>query len=191
MTIARRQKICLESTPYYLCTNHCVRRTYLSGDDPLTKKNFDHRRNWIKELLWKLEQAFCISVITYTIGRDHYHVVVKIDTDQATKLSDLEVIDRWGQIYSIPSAATYYKAGYNLTEAQSQKLMTDITHWRLQLTSLSRFIGHLNEKLARQANKEDKRTGRFWKSRFECEAVDDLSGLLGGRNDLETNLSRV
>jgi len=47
MTTPRAYKIDLESTPYYHCIARCVRRSYLCGEDAVTGKNFNHRKNWL------------------------------------------------------------------------------------------------------------------------------------------------
>lgn len=178
MTIARNQQICLDSTPYYHCYNRCVRRAYLRGKDPLTQKDYDHRQEWIKEILLKLTDSFCIEVTAYSVMPKQYDVVVKIAPDQASTLTDFDVIDRRSQIYTISSSAHYFRQGYTLTDLQSQTLKADLTHWRAQLVNLSRFMGYLNEKIARQANKEDDLTGRFWESRFSSRAIFELDAFL-------------
>jgi hypothetical protein len=48
-----------------------------------------------------------------------------------------------------------------------------IAELRRRLSSLSWFMGRLNESIARAANKEDKVKGRFWESRFKCQALLD------------------
>jgi len=63
MTIARRNTIDLESTPYYHIVSRCVRRSLLCGEDPFTGKNFDHRKQWL------VDRIMCIGgqIFTFTI----------------------------------------------------------------------------------------------------------------------------
>lgn len=48
---------------------------------------------------------------------------------------------------------------------------------RRRLSSLSWFMGRLNEFIARAANKEDGVKGRFWESRFKCLALLDEAAI--------------
>jgi len=47
MPLPRSQQISLEQTPVYHVISRCVRRQYLCGDDPLTGRDFSHRRDAI------------------------------------------------------------------------------------------------------------------------------------------------
>jgi hypothetical protein len=52
-----------------------------------------------------------------------------------------------------------------------------IAKLRQRLSSLSWFMGRLNEFIARAANKEDGVKGRFWEARFKCQALLDEAAI--------------
>jgi hypothetical protein len=52
-----------------------------------------------------------------------------------------------------------------------------IAELRRHLSSLSWFMGRLNEFIARAANKEDRVEGRFGESRFKCQALLDEAAI--------------
>ena len=43
-----------------------VRRCYLLGDDHLTQKNFDHRKNWFEDKLKQLASNFGIDLLAFS-----------------------------------------------------------------------------------------------------------------------------
>ena len=178
MTIARRKHLRLDITPYYHCVTRCVRRAFICGRDQFTGRNFSHRRDWIEKHLFILSEAFCIDIAGYAILSNHYHVVLHVDQQRADNLTDHEVIARWHKLYKGPEIIRRYLSEEALTESEFETVRGTINQWREQLTNISRFMGHLNESIARRANKEDQCKGRFWESRFKLQAILDLKGLL-------------
>ena len=71
--------------PNSVCIVHlvqrCIRRAYLAGLDPLTGKNFEHRREWIRCRMERLASVFGIDVLTYAILSNHMHVVIRTRPD--------------------------------------------------------------------------------------------------------------
>ena len=178
MAIARRQLINIESTPYYHCTSRCVRRAFLCGQDHYTGHSYEHRRDWVESLLLKLGAAFCIDIVAYAVMSNHYHVILKVDTQRAASLTDNDIIDRWAMIYNPDGLMRAYRDGASLTDDERRDIKETLTGWRLTLCNISRFMGYVNERIARQANREDHCTGRFWEGRFHSQALLDEPALL-------------
>ncbi len=178
MPIARQQLINVESTPFYHCTSRCVRRAFLCGQDDYTGQSYEHRREWVESLLLKLGSAFCIDIVAYAVMSNHYHVILRIDLDLANSLTDTEVIERWGKIYNTDNLMNVYRAGGSVSEDAQRWVEDTLTYWRTTLSSISRFMGYLNERIAREANAEDNCTGRFWEGRFHSQALLDEAALL-------------
>ncbi len=47
------------------CIQRCVRRAYLAGDDAVTGKSFEYRREWIRRRLELLAAVFGVDVLSY------------------------------------------------------------------------------------------------------------------------------
>ncbi|WP_257288166.1 hypothetical protein [Endozoicomonas sp. SESOKO2] len=56
-----------------------MRRTYLCGEDHLTGKNYEHRRQWVVDKLRELVSIFSIEVCNYAVMSNHYQVVLHIN----------------------------------------------------------------------------------------------------------------
>ena len=80
------------------CVNRCVRRGYLCGQDPVSGRNFEHRRGWIRARLEFLAGAMAIEVLGYAVMSNHFHVILRNRPDIVEELSDREVALRWWQL---------------------------------------------------------------------------------------------
>jgi len=178
MAQARSTQVSLEDTPYYHCTCRCVRRAFLWGTDHLTAKDYSHRKQWVIDRLATLTQVFAIEVCAYAVMSNHYHVVVKINREQALQWNDTDVIHRWQQLFGTPVLVQQYMRGQLTSQAAKEQAQATIEKWRRRLYDLSWFMRCFNEHLARRANKEDQCRGRFWEGRFSSQALLDEAGLL-------------
>ncbi len=178
MPQARKTQIAIESTPYYHCTSRCVRRAFLCGQDASSGQDYEHRRGWIEERILKLATIFSIDVAAYAVLSNHYHVVLHIDRDQARHWSDKEICRRWLKLFSGQALASRFVKGEGLDSAEQQRLSELILIWQQRLMDISWFMRCLNEYIAREANKEDEVTGRFWEGRFKSQALLDEKALI-------------
>jgi len=162
----------------YHCFSRCVRRAFLCGFDPVTHRDFSHRKAWLVDRLRFLAAVFAIEVCAYAIMETHYHTILRIRPDIAAKWSDREVASRWLTLFPRHRDA---KGVPVLPTEEEIRALTDcperIAQLRKRLCSLSWFMGRLNESIARTANKEDEVKGRFWESRFKCQALLDEAAI--------------
>lgn len=178
MAIARRQLIDAETTPYYHIMSRCVRRAFLCGEDQLTGRDFSHRRQWIEDKLFELIEIFAIDVAAYAVMSNHYHLVLRIDSDLAKSWSMDEVFKQYANLHACTSVVERYQNGADLTPAEIVLVNEFAKEYRERLSSISWFMKVLNQHIARLANKEDNCTGKFWESRFKSQALLDEAALL-------------
>jgi len=162
----------------YHCFNRCVRRAFLYGYDAITQRDFSHRKVWLVDRLRQLAALFAIDVCAYAVLENHYHTILRTRPDIVAHWSDHDVATRWVTLF--PQRCGSKKSPVPTIEQQIRAL-TDcperIAVLRKRLCSLSWFMGRLNEFIARAANKEDDVKGRFWESRFKCQALLDEAAI--------------
>lgn len=140
--------------------------------------DFEHRRQWIVDRMKFLSSVFAIDLCAYAVMSNHYHIVIRIDAEQAKLWSDEEVARRWMQIFSGSLLMHQFLAKANLTGSELKHVATLLKKWRERLIDLSWYMRCLNEPIARMANSEDHCTGRFWEGRFKSQALLDTRAVL-------------
>ena len=162
----------------YHAWSRCVQRAFLCGIDPVTKKNYDHRRAWIEGLIEYQASIFAVDVGNYNILSNHHHLLVRTRPDISLTWSDEEVAWRW--------KAAWPKWTGDHWEAQPQdedirRLLAEpkrLAAARRNLASLSWFMARVKEPIAKQANAEMERTGHFFEQRFKCRRLEDPPAVL-------------
>ncbi|AGH43478.1 hypothetical protein [Paraglaciecola psychrophila] len=174
----RKNQISLIDTPYYHCVSRCVRRSFLCGTDKFTRQSYEHRRGWVEERLLFLSSVFAIDICAYAVMSNHTHVVLYVDKNMAESWSMKEIIRRWHQLYQGTLLSQKYQRGDALSKGELITLEETVTIYRQRLYDISWLMRNLNEHIAREANKEDGCTGRFWEGRFKSQALLDESAVL-------------
>lgn len=178
MPLPREQLVSLSDTPYYHVVSRCVRRTFLCGVDDKSGQSFEHRRHWIEGRIRVLSSIFTIDIRAYEVMSNHYHIVFKLNPDEARHWSMDEVFNLWCALYKGPLLVRKYLDGEDLSQAEKTTVQRFEALYRQRLTDLSWFMKCLNEPIAKQANKEDDCTGHFWESRFKSQALLTEEALL-------------
>ncbi|USD68253.1 transposase [Vibrio sp. SCSIO 43136] len=191
MTTARKQLVSIDATPYYHCVSRCVRRSFLCGVDELTNKSYEHRREWIEAKIHALTHTYCIDVCAYAVMSNHFHLVLHISQGDAQKLSQGEVVERWGLTHKLPALIKRFQQGQLSNPIEEQKCSEIIEVWRKRLWSISWFMKELNYDIACKANQEDNCTGHFWESRFKSQALLDEKALAAAMAYVDLNPVRA
>ena len=160
------------------CVNRCVRRAFLCGDDPLTGRNLDHRKVWIRDRLAFLAGIFSIDVLSYSVLSDQLTLTLRSRPDIAGQWDDLDVAKRWWRLF--PQRRLKDGSPDQPTDLELRVLVARVTELRPRLSSISWFMRCTAEVIARWANAEDQCTGRFWEGRFKCTLLNDEAAILGG-----------
>jgi REP element-mobilizing transposase RayT len=177
--IPRKELIDQTEVGVYHCVQRAVRRAWLCGQDPLTGKNFDHRKVWIQQRLEFLAGQFSIDICSLAIMSNHIHLVVRNRPDIASQWTDQEVARRWWNLF--PQRKNEDGSPAQPEAHELDLLMADtmaLQERRQRLSSISWLMRCLAEPIARQANREDGCTGRFWEGRYKCQRLLDEAAVL-------------
>ena len=176
----------------YHLVSRCVRRSWLCGTDPLTNRNYDHRKVWLEERLLKLASAFAIDLFGYAIMSNHFHLIVRYDPTAAANWRNEEVVDRWLDSCAALSPdddefqdkRALLRTSFLANPAKLKKL-------RQTLGSLSSFMKHLKQPIAWRANREDGCTGHFFEGRFYSGALLDEAAITNALAYVDLNPVRA
>lgn len=171
--------------------NRTVRRCFLFGDDPISGKNFDHRKVWIEDLLRHFAAHFGIDLLCFSIMSNHYHLILRTRPDVVASWDDTEVARRWLMI------CPERKIGGKPAEPSESELNSirkcpiKLAEIRSRLSSISWWMRLLNQRIAQRANKEDRESGRFWQDRYRAIRLIDEEALLACAAYVELNPIRA
>ena len=167
---ARREIVRQGEVGVYHCWSRCVRGAFLCGNDPVTGKNFDHRRDLICQFERRIAGLFGIEVAFHAELSNHIHLVLRLRPDVVVTWSDEDVARRWLSITRLVRS----QDGDHIREPTDEDIATEtadparMLQLRDRLACVSNFMGALCEHIARRSNIQDRCRGHFWEDRFKC-----------------------
>ncbi|WP_246112407.1 hypothetical protein [Allorhodopirellula solitaria] len=143
------------------------RRCFLLGDDPVSGKNFDHRKVWIEEYLQQFAAYFGIDLVGFAILSNHFHLILRSRPDVVATWTDEEVARRW--LMLCPHRRQADGSPMTPTQPEIQSIAgcpikREVI--RKRLSSFSWWMRLLCQRVAMRANREDEQTGRFIQDRY-------------------------
>ena len=176
---ARRKLLGGERQAVFHCWTRCVRRAFLCGRDPQTRKDYSHRRDWIVRREEQLAGLFAIEIEFRAEMSNHLHNVLRTLPRVARRWSAQEVARRWLTITKLAKCLSddLPQPDPHRVEQLAKDKKT-IDKLRRRLSNVSWYMGILCENIARRANAEDDCTGRFWETRYRCRECTDASAIL-------------
>lgn len=165
----------------YHVWSRCVQSIYLCGVDPITGKDFSHRKNWVENLLKYQSKVFAVDVGGYHTMSNHKHADLCTRPDIAATWSDEEVAWRWKMAWPKFEKGEWFRepedAKIAALLAQGPEVIEQI---RQNLSSLSWFMARWKQPIALEANKETKTKGHMWAERFGCRELTNDGEILSG-----------
>ncbi|MFT6924860.1 MAG: REP element-mobilizing transposase RayT [Psychromonas sp.] len=144
-----------------------------------------------------LSAVFAIDICAYAVMSNHTHVVLHVDKTQADGWNADEVLRHYHILHKGTLLTQKYLKGVKLSPGELISFDETVELYRQRLFDISWFMRNLNEYIAREANKEDGCTGRFyslpsmaltlpthlflineWEGRFKSQALLDETAVL-------------
>ena len=175
----------------YHLVSRCVRRAFLCGVDDYDGRDYSHRRAWLVERMRQLSPCFAVDIYSYTVLSNHFHLVLRHDPLAHRGWSDEEVARRWLEAFPPTERGAVVE---ELKPERRELMLGDpnrVARARCTLGSMSHFMKHLKQPIARRANLEDDRTGHFFEQRFYSGALLTEEALIAAMAYVDLNPVRA
>ena len=191
MATPRHKLVDQENACCYHVASRCVRRSWLLGYDPLTGRNYSHRKSWLVDRMKLLARSFAVEIYGFAVMNNHFHIVLHYDPKACESWSDEDVAERWVEAFPPVEHGKVVEE----RKAEKRALLLDdpdrLEHLRRTLGSLSAFMKHLKQPIARRANLEDDCDGHFFEQRFYSGALLSEEALLAAMVYVDLNPVRA
>jgi hypothetical protein len=175
----RSEIVSLGEVGVYHCWSRCVRRAFLCGQDPLTGKDYEYRREWIRDFEERLAGLFGIEVGFHAELSNHIHLVLRTRPDIVDTWPDEEVVTRWLTISHLTKSRDGQPREFSKTLlALEMAIPKRVEKLRSRLADPSFFMASLCEHVSRRSNREDICRGTFWEDRYKCRELADEAAVL-------------
>ncbi|MCY3838006.1 MAG: hypothetical protein OXH09_05055, partial [Gammaproteobacteria bacterium] len=172
-------------------TDSRVSRTPSRGVDDHDGRDYSHRRAWLVERMRQLAPCFAVDIYAYTVLSNHFHVVLRHDPLAHCDWSDEVVAWRWFEAFPPTEQGAVVE---ELKPERRELMLGDpkrVARARHTLGSMSHFMKHLKQPIARRANLEDDRTGHFFEQRFYSGALLTEEALVAAMAYVDLNPVRA
>ena len=191
MATPRYKLVDSENALSYHLVSRCVRGAWLCGKDRRTGKDYSHRKRWLIERLLFLAQFFAVEVDSYSVMSNHFHLVAFFDPQRCWSWTNEEVAFRWVEAFPPTEDGQVVEERKPI---ERERLLGDpkrLEQARRTLGSLSDFMKHLKQPIARRANKEDGCKGHFFEQRFYSGALLSEKAVLAAMAYVDLNPVRA
>ncbi|NIL96142.1 MAG: hypothetical protein GTO53_02400 [Planctomycetales bacterium] len=190
--LARSEVFDPEETAIVHVVQRCVRRCWLLGDDPVSGKNYDHRKRWLEGCLQRFAGCFGIDLLCFSILSNHFHLILRSRPDVVASWDDTQVARRWLMICPLRKDADGTPREPTESELDTIRNNPDrLATIRRRLSDISWWMRLLCQPLAAMANREEDQQGRFWQGRFRGVRLCDEAALLACAAYVDLNLIRA
>ena len=165
---------------------------FFADKDPLTGKDYEQRRELIRQRMEFLAGVMGIEVLGFAVMSNHFHCILRSRHDVVATWSDDEVARKWWML--CPARKNKDLSPAEPTEFELNSIRNDATGLkdkRTRLSSISWFMRFLSERVAKEANKQDECTGRFWEGRFKAQVLLDEAAILACMQYVDLNPIRA
>jgi hypothetical protein len=109
-----------------------------------------------------LSVVFAIDICAYAVMSNHTHVLLHVDKIEADGWDTDQVLRHYHKLHKGTLLTQKYLKGDKLSSGELISVNETVKRYRQRSYDISWFMRNLNEYIAREANKEDGCTGRFY-----------------------------